>query len=519
MRKSGLTGDEAYVLAKRWKTTEDLDPIKKEIGQLKSDFNNVAKVDTDYWNLLDAKNYKVKEKTFINSGSEVTNNDYYTYMYVEVEPNTIYRFYDSAYSAGQARFVNTYKADKSFIQTYGEPFNITTPADCKYICVTFKYADNATQSRGTTYVTPFDTPDHVNLPVTVAPSAMKIPSKYIDKGNNLENAEHRIATFNFQFDDGLNTDTMVYEAFKNKNLTCGFALIATNTLDRQYLSYQAEGFEILSHSTDSEPMETDTQYESAIEEKLKDSKKTLMAKGYNVRGWVTPNSAMNDKYIPLLHKYYDYGYTVYYNDHPTYPVYQNETTDTYKLYRIGLGTSYDAMKTIVDDAIANNGFVTFYGHSGDIGTTIDMSALNQLLDYLNTKIDNLECYVKNPSDAIDYYFHPRHDEQGNWRNLSESECGINPSFTITGNISINEKEKICNVCARFTAKKNIPVGDVILANNMPYMHLIPLRANNDIGQDIIIYDNRQMFFTNSSEINVGEKITVNIMYRYDNFNY
>lgn len=37
MRKSGLTGDEAYVLAKRWKTTEDLDPIKKEIGQLKSD--------------------------------------------------------------------------------------------------------------------------------------------------------------------------------------------------------------------------------------------------------------------------------------------------------------------------------------------------------------------------------------------------------------------------------------------------------------------------------------------------
>nr|DAE84487.1 MAG TPA: hypothetical protein [Caudoviricetes sp.] len=32
MRKSGLTGDEAYALSKRRKTTEDLGPLKKEIG-------------------------------------------------------------------------------------------------------------------------------------------------------------------------------------------------------------------------------------------------------------------------------------------------------------------------------------------------------------------------------------------------------------------------------------------------------------------------------------------------------
>lgn len=29
MRKSGLTGDEAYILSKRRKTTEDLGPLKK----------------------------------------------------------------------------------------------------------------------------------------------------------------------------------------------------------------------------------------------------------------------------------------------------------------------------------------------------------------------------------------------------------------------------------------------------------------------------------------------------------
>ena len=37
MRKSGLTGDEAYVLSKRRKTTENLGPLKKEISLIKED--------------------------------------------------------------------------------------------------------------------------------------------------------------------------------------------------------------------------------------------------------------------------------------------------------------------------------------------------------------------------------------------------------------------------------------------------------------------------------------------------
>lgn len=37
MRKSGLTGDEAYILSKHGETTEELGPLKKEIGLLKED--------------------------------------------------------------------------------------------------------------------------------------------------------------------------------------------------------------------------------------------------------------------------------------------------------------------------------------------------------------------------------------------------------------------------------------------------------------------------------------------------
>lgn len=40
MRKSGLTGDEAYALSKHGKVTEDLGPLKKEIGLLKKDLSN-----------------------------------------------------------------------------------------------------------------------------------------------------------------------------------------------------------------------------------------------------------------------------------------------------------------------------------------------------------------------------------------------------------------------------------------------------------------------------------------------
>ena len=50
MRKSGLTGDEAYILSKHGKTTEDLDPLKKEIGKLKDDIGSIDIINPDSGN-------------------------------------------------------------------------------------------------------------------------------------------------------------------------------------------------------------------------------------------------------------------------------------------------------------------------------------------------------------------------------------------------------------------------------------------------------------------------------------
>ena len=47
MRKSGLTGDEAYALSKRRGTSGDLGPLKKELSLLKGDFNKLSEKVSD----------------------------------------------------------------------------------------------------------------------------------------------------------------------------------------------------------------------------------------------------------------------------------------------------------------------------------------------------------------------------------------------------------------------------------------------------------------------------------------
>jgi hypothetical protein len=38
--------------------------------------------------------------------------------------------------------------------------------------------------------------------------------------------------------------------------------------------------------------------------------------------------------------------------------------------------------------------------------------LEEILAYIRAKMDNLQCYVLTPSEAVDYYFHQRDNETG-----------------------------------------------------------------------------------------------------------
>lgn len=229
-------------------------------------------------------------------------------------------------------------------------------------------------------------------------------------------AEHRCATINFQFDDGDVKDADIVNIFKGKNAVCGFSLISNISIGRveEYLGYQKDGFEILSHSTDSDGMSDSSISSAVIEGKLKNSKKILTNYGFLIRGFVTPRSAMASNFIQLLSKYYDFAYTTYFGDYTgTGTPWFTKTAEMNKLSRVSVqGTTLANMKLAVDNAIANNGLLTFYGHSADLDTGDNETTanLNELLDYINTKQDDLQCVLLAPSEAMDFYFHIRHED-------------------------------------------------------------------------------------------------------------
>lgn len=74
MRKSGLTGDEAYILSKHGETTEDLGPLKKEIGKIKEDLSN--KITKFYasnqgeTHLADSDNGKIQDMMLYGKSSQ-----------------------------------------------------------------------------------------------------------------------------------------------------------------------------------------------------------------------------------------------------------------------------------------------------------------------------------------------------------------------------------------------------------------------------------------------------------------
>ena len=74
MRKSGLTGDEAYALSKRRGTSGDLGPLKKEIGLLKEDLSN--KITKFYasnqgeTHLADSDNGKIQDMMIYGKSSQ-----------------------------------------------------------------------------------------------------------------------------------------------------------------------------------------------------------------------------------------------------------------------------------------------------------------------------------------------------------------------------------------------------------------------------------------------------------------
>ena len=217
----------------------------------------------------------------------------------------------------------------------------------------------------------------------------------------------RKPVINFIFDDGNTSDASIVDTFKLYGFVCGFAILSDNTRVDEYLGYQDDGFEILSHSTDGVPMSDGTTDVSIIENKFKLSKQTLESEGFKITGWVTPSSELHANYLPALKKYYEYGYTDYlglWEPTDTENPYNVFLEDTRRFKRVSMEeTTTDDCKSAIDKAILDGGMLTFYAHEN-----IDM--LTTLLSYLRSKVDAGECVVSTPTECYKHYYSLRHDD-------------------------------------------------------------------------------------------------------------
>ena len=218
----------------------------------------------------------------------------------------------------------------------------------------------------------------------------------------------------FSFDDGLITDANVYNILNEYGFKCGFSILSTNTRMNEYLKYQNEGFEILSHSIDSDAMNGTNLTDEEIENKMKTSKQILEQYGFNIKGWVTPSSQLNNKFLSIVKKYYDYAYTQYlgvWTETLGKNPYNSFTDDTRKLCRMSVESSTleDNIKAI-DKTIENCGLLSFYAHDYPRADRLTEEKFRGVLDYLKQKVDNGECLVLTPFNAYNNYFSLRHDD-------------------------------------------------------------------------------------------------------------
>lgn len=360
------------------------------INRLNSDIH------ADNWNAI--KNNEVIANTYINtSGTQISSNSFYTIKNIPVKQGQVWYGFNEYLSS--LRFVTFYNSSGTAIGGFQYIKSWIIPENAVLMSMSANYTNGAISPRD--YVTS---------------ELFEIIQELQNEDKHYGNRETRIATINFQFDDGNAKDAEIFDIFNNNGVPCGFALISNISTSRvpEYLMYQRNGFEILSHSTDGSGMSSSSLDPSTIDTKLKTSKKTLEGYGFNIRGWVTPYSEMNETFIPLMERYYDFGTTVYYGAYDgTGTPYMTKSSDTSKVFRVSLqSTTLDNQKAAVDAAIQNNGFLTFYGHSADLdGTDYETTSnLNSLLSYINSKKADLRCMVLKPSDAVDYYFHVRHSD-------------------------------------------------------------------------------------------------------------
>ena len=220
------------------------------------------------------------------------------------------------------------------------------------------------------------------------------------------------AIFSFIWDDLQDSDLLVYNIFQEFGYVPNYAPttnIFNSSVAPLYVDLYQKGCSILAHSVTHPYMSDTTLTNAQVNAQMVDSKKTIESYGIRVSGWVTPSSVLNPIYYPQIDKNFGYGFTNFSGNF-------NETVNPLRLSRIGLedamaGHNLANVIAIIDDAIASNKMITFYGHhlpstylNPDTTPYLTETDLRDILTYLKTKTDENLCQVLSTDEAVKVYY-------------------------------------------------------------------------------------------------------------------
>lgn len=212
----------------------------------------------------------------------------------------------------------------------------------------------------------------------------------------------RKAVFAFIFDDGESNDEIVKNIFDEYGLKCGFAIYKSN---KRYKNFYDEGFEILAHAES--PISNPN--EENVRNMLQTAYNKIIYMGIDCKGWVTPSSALDSKYQPLVYDYYEYGFTIY-KGSATKDVGIPNTQKTYQLWRSSIESlTTEQCKAIIDSAVANSQLIIFYAHPRNLNTganNLTTAHIKEIIEYCKDKGYG----ILTPYDAIRCYFTIRKNE-------------------------------------------------------------------------------------------------------------
>lgn len=425
---------------------ELLDPKKcapaDAVGQLKEDLAELGNkiLYEEYADLLHGK--EPKENWYIDpsNGSGKTLAQFFSFTDIDVSNYIEQRIYPYTSINNNAvlhssRSVVFYNKNGSHIEGHGvssnNPINgIEVPNGAKTVSVCFNYdSDNNQPIKPQVYYLAINRENKnkrmlksdVSIDYEQIQNKPIIPTKMselendivIDSVNDVQTI--RKPTISFIFDDGLPSTSDLVSLFDSYGWKCGFAILANSYLSNvkdNFLSYQSKGYEILSHSTDGLAMQDGSLAIDDVETKMKKSKEILINNGFNITGWVTPSTWLNNKYFDNLCKYYEYGFGhLDTNQVVNHHVFWGN--DIRQLERWSLQSkTLEQTKAEIDATINECGYLCFYAHAypSTVNDNFTIENMKIIMDYIKKYIDNGKVQVLTPRCAINDYYRVRHSD-------------------------------------------------------------------------------------------------------------